>query len=206
MVREDAHDPDVARAWGGGTMPIVLGALAVFYFGAIFVEAVKNGALARWLPPPVAYFTQVAALFAGAARNVTDYRVEAFHCKDRSFSELDVAPWFPGNADNKESRFYRAIHFYGDAHPHRQTMRALDEYIVSHYESDRVAAAARGESRPAVGGVRFVRIHVPVGTPDDGQARYEHKPLADYPAEERKDLYYTPESKREERCKRLGAW
>jgi hypothetical protein len=198
-------DDGILRAWGHGAIPKALGAIAVVYFAAIFTEAAKSGSSARWLPAPLAYFTQVAALFPGAARNATDYRVEGFRCRDKSWSEIDVSPWFPIDADNKESRFYRAIHFYGDQHPHRQTLRALDEFIAEHYDADAVDASARGDAREPIAGVRFVRLHVPVGTPGDGQQRYEKKPLSSYPDEVRKDLYYTPESKRDERCARLGA-
>ena len=49
-----------------------------------------------------------------------------------------------------------------------------------------------------------MRLHVPFGKPGDGSPRYERRPLADYPEDERKHLYYTPESRREERCARIG--
>jgi hypothetical protein len=199
------EDDGVARAWGGGSITKVLGALAVAYFVVVWTEAAKSGTAAKWLRvAPVAYFTQIAALFPGAARHAIDYRVEGYRCRDKAWVELDVSPWFPIDADNKESRFYRAIHFYGDQHPHRQTLRALDEFIVSHVDSDAIDAAAQGRGGDPIGGVRFVRLHVPFGAPGDGSARYARKPLSEYPADERKDLYYTPESKREERCAQIG--
>jgi hypothetical protein len=205
MVSQELDDDDgVARAWGGGSIRYVLGALAALYLGALLTEAAKSGTSARWLPPPLAYFTQVAALFPGAARHATDYRVEGFRCRDRTFGEIDVRPWFRIDADNKESRFYRAMHFYGE-HPHRQTLRALEDYIVTRWNADAVDAAARGEVRDALGGVRFVRVQVPVGAPGDHAERYERKPLWAYPADERKDLYYTPASRRAERCGPIGA-
>jgi hypothetical protein len=152
----------------------------------------------------VAYFAQIAALFPGPTHHSIDYRVEGFRCRDKAWVEIDVSPWFPIDADNKEGRFYRAIHFYGDQHPHRQTLRALDEFIVTHYDGDIVDAASRGQGGgDPIGGVRFVRLHVPLGTPGDGSPRYQRTPLSEHPADERKDLYYTPESKREERCARL---
>jgi hypothetical protein len=196
-----SNDDDVARAFGGTAIAnVFLAAVALAYFGAIFTEAAKSGTSARWLPAPIAYFTQVAALFPGAARHAIDYRVEGYRCKDKTWSEIDVSPWFPIDSDNKESRFYRAIHFYGDQHPDRQTLRALDQFIVDRYDGDARDSAARGEPREPIAGVRIVKLLVPVGTPGDGQPRYEKKPLATYPAEQRKDLYYTPESRRDERC------
>ncbi len=196
-------DDGSARAWGGILVPGVLAALAAVYFAGLWSEAMKSGTAARWFPAPVAYFMQVAALFPGATRHAIDYRVEGFRCRDQAWSEIEVTPWFPIDADNKENRFYRAIHFYGDAHPLRQTLRALDEYIVSHYDADAIDSVAQGRGGDVIGGVRFVRLHVPVGKPGDGSARYERKPLDTYPADERRDLYYTPVSKREERCRLL---
>jgi hypothetical protein len=200
----------------------VLGAVAFVYLGSIWAEAaVKSAVSTRWLPGPLAYFAQIAALFPVPTRHAVDYRVEGFRCRDKAWVEIEVSPWFPIDADNKESRFYRAIHFYGDQHPHRQTLHALDEFIVSHYDGDIVDASSRGlggdtfhggaasgptPRAPAepIGGVRFVRLHVPLGSPGDGSPRYQRTPLWDHPADERKDLYYTPESKREERCRSIG--
>src|SRR6185369_16131667 len=99
-----------------------------------------------------AYFTQLAALFPGAARHAIDYRVEGYRCRDKTWVEIDVWPWFPIDAGNKENRFYRVIHFYGDAHPHRQTMRALDEFIVGRYDADLIDAASRGQRGDPIGG------------------------------------------------------
>jgi hypothetical protein len=200
----EREDDGVARAWGGRVVPGVLAALATVYFVGVWTEAREAGTAARWFPAPVAYFMQIAALYAGATHHATDYRAEGFRCRDRVWSEIDPSPWFPVDADNKENRFYRAIHFYGDHHPHRPTLRALDEFIVSHYDGDALDAAAAGRSSDPIGGVRFVRVSVPVGDPGDGSPRYERKPLDAYPADQRKDLYYTPESKRHERCAQLG--
>ena len=207
-------DRDVARAWGGRVVPGVLAAIAALYLVGIFAEAAtsKTGfsqhlltsRLGHDVGAPIAYFTQIAALFPGAAGHAIDYRVEGYRCRDKVWTELDVRPYFPIDADNKENRFYRAIHFYGDAHPHRQTLRALDELIVSRYDGDLIDAAARGQAGDPIGGVRFVKLHVPFGKPGDGSPRYERKPLDAYPDDQRKHLYYTPESKREERCNRIG--
>jgi hypothetical protein len=195
-------------------VPEVLAVIAALYFVGIFAEAAtsKTGASQHFLTrhlrhevgAPLAYFTQIAALFPGAAGHATDYRVEGYRCRDKTWTELDVRPYFPIDADNKESRFYRAIHFYGDAHPHRQTLRALDAFIVSRIDADLIDAASRGQAGDPIGGVRFVKLLVPFGKPGDGSPRYEKKPLESYPDDQRKHLYYTPESMREERCARIG--
>jgi hypothetical protein len=208
---DDREDVAVARAWGGWAVPLVLGAVSIVYFVGIFAEAAKTGSTARWLPEPIEYFTQVASLFPNAATFAVEFRAEGYRCRDKTWAEIDVAPWFPINADNKESRFHRVVHFYGDQHPqrtnwrpHRPTMRALDAFIVDHYDADVVDAAARGQDSSPIGGVRIVRLHVPIGAPGDGAARYERRPLAAHDADERKDLYYTLESERKERCALIG--
>lgn len=198
----DRNDEGVARAWGEAVVPkVIAGLLAAAYLAAVVTEARKSGSSAKWLPAPAAYFTQVAALFPHAARSALEYRVEGFQCREGKWIELDVRPWFPIDADNKENRFYRAMHFY---HDHRQTMRALDEFVITHYNADAVTAAAQGNGRELLGGVRFVRLLLPFGEPGEGAARYAHKALWEIPADERKDLYWTPESKREERCAKIG--
>jgi hypothetical protein len=195
-----SEEGEVARAWDDRrAAKIALGAVAAIYVSAVFLDAAKSG-LSRThlhLPAPVAYFTQVAALFPGASRHALDYRAEGYRCADGSFTELDVRPWFRVDADTKESRFYRLIHFYGEhTHPHRPTMRALDEFLVSRFNE-----AARKEGRALIGGVRITKLAVPFGKPGGTEERYRKKPLAEYPEAQQKVLYFTPESRREERCK-----
>ncbi len=205
---DERPDDEPVRAWGGVVVKLLLAIVSIVYFGCVFAEANKAGTAARLLPAPLAYFTQIAALFPGAARSAIDYRVEGWRCKDKAWAEIDVRPWFPIDADNKENRFYRTMHFFGE-HPHRETLRALDEFITSHYERDRIAAEARGDGRPAVGGVRFVRVKVPIGQPGEDTARYSRLPLASYAEDDRndrKDFYWTPESRRDARCAQLGAF
>lgn len=200
----ERNDDGVVRAWGGGAVPLVLGVLAVVYFVSVWSEAaIRSGVSRKWLPAPLSYFAQIATLFPGPTAHALDYRAEGWRCRDKTWAEIDVSPWFAIDAEHKESRFYRAIHFYGDKSPHRPTLQALDEFIVDHYDSDAIDAAARGRGGDLIGGVRFTRISVPVGKPGDGSPRYEKKPLGEVPAEQRRHLYYTPESKREERCARI---
>lgn len=195
MSMED--DRQVARAWRGAAPKVALGVVAAIYLCAVFVEASKEGSASKVmkLPAPLAYFSQLAALFPHASKRAIDYRVEGFRCKDEAFVELDTTAYFPIDAGNKENRFYRAIHFYGDAHPHRQTLRALDEFITTHENSRR---SLGGE---VIGGIRLTKVTTPFGTPGQKEDRYRPKPISDYPEEQRKVLYYSPQSKREERCK-----
>jgi hypothetical protein len=205
MDRRD--DPQIARAWGDGVAPrVALGAIAALYIAGVFLEGSKTGLAAKLLkfPPPLAYFSQVAGLFPHAARNAIDYRVEGYRCKDGAWFEIDHRPWFPIDAEHKENRFYRAMHFYADGgHPHRQTLRRLDDFIVTHYN-----AAAPVGGRPGrdgatdmIGGVRFTKVTTPIGNPGEPAERYRRRPIAEYPEDQRKVLFYTPESKREERCR-----
>jgi hypothetical protein len=198
------EDPEVARSFGGAVVPVILGVIALAYLGAVWSEARKPGTSAKWLPAPLAYFTQIAALFPGASRHAIDYRVEGWRCRDKQWVEIDHRAWFPIEADNKESRFYRAMHFYADGRAHRQTLQALDEFIVDHHNADTIDLRAQGKGGDEIGGVRFVKLTTPFGNPGDGSPRYERKPLTSFAEDQRKDMYYTPESKREKRCAQIG--
>jgi hypothetical protein len=198
MDRTDT--PEVASAWGDKVAPrVILGAIAAYYFVAVFAEANHSGTAAKMLPAPLAYFAQVASLFPHASRHAIDFRAEGFRCKDGTWFEMDPHPWFPIDADNKENRFYRAMYFYGDGHPHRATLHALDDFLVKHYNE-----AARGHGGEAIGGVQFTKVTTPFGNPGEGSERYKRRPLAEVPEDQRKVLYHSPESKREERCKWIG--
>lgn len=207
MDRND--DPQVARAWGDSAAPkVALGVIAAVYLLGVFLEGSKTGLATKLLkfPAPLAYFVQVAGLFPHAARHAIDYRVEGFRCKDGAWVEIDHRPWFPIDVEHKENRFYRTMHFYGDAHPHRHTMRWLDDYIVTHYNAATPVGGRPGRdgATDPLGGVRFSKVTVPIGNPGEGADRYRRRPLADYPEDQQKVLYYTPEKKREERCRWNG--
>ncbi len=196
---EEREDDGVLRAWRGRAAPVVLGVIAAAYVAAVWSEAVKVDTSARWMPEPLAYFTQIARLFPRAALATIEYHVEGFRCRDATWTEIDVRPEFPIDADNKENRFYRALHFY---HAHRPTMRALDAFIVTRENERAIDAAARGLGGDRIGGIRVHRLTIPFGAPGEGAARYAKRPLLAYPEDERKELYHTPESMREERCAR----
>jgi hypothetical protein len=196
---EPGERPNVAESFGSGAVTVALTVAAFVYFAAVFLEAAGSKLPSRWLPRPVLFFTQDAALFPGAAKVAIEYRAEGWLCQEQRWTELDTRPFFPIDADDKENRFYRAMHFF---YEHRPTMQALDAFLVAHENAAVVAAAATGQGGGGgrIGGVRFSRVSVPVGTPGEPQQRYEHRPLDSFPESYRHALYWTRETKREERC------
>jgi hypothetical protein len=191
MAAADRGDEEpIARGLRGRAAPLAIGAVAVVYLSAIWIEAVDAGSAARRLslPAPIAYFTQIAGLFERAARHALDHRVEGYACGEGKWVEIDVSPSFPIEAENKENRLYRALHFYSE---HRPTMRALDKFVVDRH-NDR--------SAQKIGGVRFVRLRLPLPEPGAPVPRFSRRPLETYPEEARKNLYWTPESTRITRC------
>jgi hypothetical protein len=198
---DEREDQEIPRAWHGARATVALSVVALGYFGAVWTEAVKSGTSAKWLPAPVAYFTQVAGLFPRAAKVALDYRVEGWRCREKKWEEIDVFPYFPIDADNKENRFYRVFHFYSQD---RTTLRALEDFIVDRYNGDVIAAEAAGRGGARIGGIRLTRLTLPFGDPGEGSERFARKPLAAIPEDERKVLYHTPESSREKRCPQIA--
>jgi hypothetical protein len=198
---QQAVPPDVVRAWGRPTTVTALIALSGLYFASIFFDGAAKGLPARLLPRPLAYFTQTTALFTHAATMAIEYRAEGFRCDGDRWTEIDVRAFFPMDADDKESRFQRVMHFYRENRP---TMQALEEYVMGRYNRAALAAASAGRGGDAepIAGVRFLSLRIPFGAPGGGAERYERKPLSSYPEDIRKPWYFTPASKREDRCKK----
>jgi hypothetical protein len=169
---------------------------AAIYLAAVFAECLRVGVTAHVLPAPLTYFAQIAGLYTAPATVTLEYRAEGWFCRERAWREIDVAPEFPSDADHKENRFYRAMHFYGERQKHVPTLRALDDFLVNRYDARSPGAR--------IGGVRFVKVRIPFGKPGDGSARYQKKPLGEYPKEERRTMWITPEATREERCRSSG--
>jgi hypothetical protein len=94
------------------------------------------------------------------------------------------------DADNKENRFYRALHFFKGNRPGSQ---AIDEYLVTRHNL-RVGHDER------IGGVRLLSLREPLPEPGKPIAPYARRALDTYPADERKNWYWTPNSKRAARC------
>jgi hypothetical protein len=170
------------------TLLIVLGG---FYIAAVFCEAV-GFQLYGLVYRPVLFFCQIAKLFPTAATHSIEYRAEGYTCGGRVV-EIDVRPYFPIHADDKENRFDRAMFFYRTEKP---VMEALESYVMREYnrtEPDKI------------GGVIFLSLRVPIPPPGTPFPRYERAPLADHPKEQRKVWYVTPHDVVLSRCKEGGA-
>ena len=175
-----------ARGPGSPRFRRILAVVAALYLAGIWLE-VAGAPLQKLVPRPILYFMQVAKLFPHAVPMATEFRAEAYSCADRVYREIDVRPFFPIRANDKENRFERAMFFYR----HQPlVMRALDDYIVA-------SADAAGT---AVGGVRFLSVRIPIPPPGQMTEPYTRKALHDYPAEYRKAWYQTPGAVRRARC------
>jgi hypothetical protein len=175
---------DVVR----GRVRTGLVSLAFVYLMTVWLDAVGSNIPARYFPRVWLYFAQIAALFPRAGAASIDYRAEGYVCATRRWIEIDVRPWFPLEADTKENRFYRALQFY---RAERKVLRELDDFVV---------ARNNAGAGPKIGGVRFSSLRLPYPKLGDRLQPYERKPLAEHPDSVKKAWYWTPASKRRERC------
>ncbi len=179
--------PRIELAPGSPGFRRALVALGVAYIAAMFSEAVGwqlHGLIWR----PILFFCQIAALFPTAATHSIEYRAQGYTCGNRVV-EVDVRPFFPIHADDKESRFDRAMYFY---RTDRTTMEALESYVLGEYNRNEL---------DKIGGVVFLSLRIPVPQPGSAFPRYERKPLTDYPSEQRKVWYFTPHETVQKRCR-----
>jgi hypothetical protein len=159
-----------------------------FYVAAMFFEGSGLMQLHRLVPRPFLFFCQIASLFPHAATHSIEYRAQGYTCNNRVV-ELDLRPYFPIHADDKENRFDRAMFFYRQE---RTVMRALEAYVMrEHNRAD----------PDKIGGVSFLSLRIPLPPPGQPYPRYERKPLSDYPAEYRKVWYVTPHDTVLRRCR-----
>ena len=161
--------------------------VAALYLVTVWLDGVGSTWPAKLTPRPWLYFSQVAALFVNAAPKVIDYRAEGWSCSERRWTEVDVRPYFRIDADNKENRFQRALQFY---RKNRNVMRALEDFIVARHN----ASGAR------IGGVRFSSLRLDYPAPGQHVAPFEQKPVSSYSGEQKHDWYWTPTSRRVQRC------
>jgi hypothetical protein len=186
--------PRLAQPWAPRRLRQVAAVLAGLYVFAVWLDAAGNGAADPALPLPLRFFVQEAALFPHAARDVIEWRAEAWFCDGERFAELDVRPYFPIRRDDKESRFYRAMFFH---YRQRRVLEALDKFIVE--QQNRAHPEAR------IGGVMLLDLRIPIPPPGTPERRYERLPLTDYPQEvERKYWYVTASDDRTRRCEESG--
>lgn len=189
------RDPEVADVWGRSALGKALLVLGALYLFGIWVDCIKEGLPMKVLPRQAAFFLQIAALFPRAATMAIDYRAEAWICSEKRWVEIDTRPTFPIDADDKENRFQRTMHFYRE---HRKTMQALERFVVeSHNDGHADDGIPRDQK---IGGARFLSLRIPFGNPGEKVERTKREPLATYPEEMRHNWYWTPKSKRQERC------
>jgi hypothetical protein len=182
--------PRLAPRWGPRWLGRAAAVLGAVYLLSMWVDAIGTGIPERLFPLPLRFFVQEAALFPRAAPNAIEWRVQAFFCGPRRFSELDVRPFFPIRADDKESRFARAMFFH---HNQYRVMEALDAYIS--------AEQNRAHPDAPIGGVMLLSLRLPIPPPGSDEPRYRRLPLTDYPrAVERHYWYVTPTEDRTRRC------
>ena len=173
---------DARRRWTRG----ILGAIAFAYLVTVWLDGVGSNVPAKLLPRPWVYFSQVSALFPYASPVVIDYRAEGWSCAEHAWREIDVRPYFPIDADNKENRFQRGMQFYKQTRP---VMRELEDYVVGHESATQ-----------KIGGVRFSSLRIPYPKPGERVSEATHKPMSDYPKDQKKVWYWTPSSRRADRC------
>jgi hypothetical protein len=169
--------------------------LAAAYLVGIFVYGVGCTAQYRVMPGDVSNLLEVAALFPRASHEVTSYRIEGWACNDRLWEEVDYRAHFRLHAEDKENIFERTLGLY---HGDTAVMDDLEEYVVRRHNARAVAdGTATGQT---IGGVRFVRIGIPIPKPGSELGPFRHKSLAAYPKRERHVVYTTPQADIDHRC------
>jgi hypothetical protein len=174
--------------------PAALRVVAGAYLVGIFVYGVGCTAQYKVIPGDVSYYLEVAALFPNVSRVATEYRVEGWACHDNLWEELDYRPYFRLHQDDKENVFQRVLSLYRQDTP---TMEDLEDYIVVRHNAGGQDGVASGQP---IGGVRFVKVAVPIPKPGEPVVRYKHKSLATYPKNERHIVYRTPKPDIDARC------
>src|SRR6185503_19997084 len=120
-------DRDLARILYQRLARWLLLVIAVIYLAAIWIDCWPGQLERKLLGGTLTYFAQVAGLFGSAAQAAIDYRAEGWSCKDARWIELDTSADFPMDADNKENRFGRLMHFHRED---RETMQAVERFLI----------------------------------------------------------------------------
>ena len=155
---------------------------------------------------PVIFFMQATALFPRADAYALEFRIQAWSCTDLAWKPMDPTPYFPIQADDKESRLQRVAYFYKKE---KIVMRALDQYVYDAHTED---PGGDGIDGP-IGGIKLVQVDTPLPPPGSDVVRYQWNPLAPIAdplpdcADKKKgevfpacNLYYAPNSTRKKRC------
>ncbi|MGE5187124.1 MAG: hypothetical protein ACM31C_33975 [Acidobacteriota bacterium] len=187
------RDSEIARGPGPRWLRITLAVVAGIYLAALIKHPSSSGSLGS-----VAFFTEATKLFPEADNVALEYRLDAWSCEAHAWLPLDPRPYFPIEADDKESRFQRLGYFYGDragGETRRTVMNALDDYILAHHESVDDGVAGK------IGGIKFFKVSRPLPAVGDEVPRYVYRPLAAPPPEAKlTELFHTRASIRKARC------
>lgn len=180
-----------------------LAAAAALYFVGLFAYSTGWKTVpTRSAMKPAAFFLESAALLPKADEIAFEYRLEGWSCRRKRWERLDPRPYFPIEADNKESRFQRLAWFFRKSANYTTVMAALDDYIAAHRADDDGILGA-------IGGIRVYEVWRALPPVGDATARYSFHPLAPLePDEHRKDVrdgdghrfYATPRDDRKKRC------
>ncbi len=188
----------VARGPGGPPVRIAIAALAGLYLLLLVIQPAHRG----W-KAPFAYFLECTQLFPEAdwvgksdatkVPGAKELRVEAWSCDRDRWEPLDPRPYFPIQADDKESRLPRMVHFYIEegttAADKRATAHALEDFLFEHHDHDGADDGVPGR----LGGIRLQRVATPFDAVGDNVPRYHYDPLAPVPANAHvTTLYHTP--------------
>ncbi len=187
-MKKPEPTPPIARGPGPRWFRFGLVALAVVYYGALVHH--PQAQARKWVRP-AAFFTEATCLFPRSNVIAQEFRLEVWVC-GKEWELIDPSPYFPIRPDDKESRLQRLGYFYNRSRP---AMQALDAYVSAGH-----AAGADDGVPGKIGGIRLVRVERPLPAPGDPVERYHFDPRAPIPPEQRRDLYYTPESQRKRRC------
>lgn len=174
---------------------VVLRAIAGIYLVGLWLEAAGCPLPARTLPPSLFYFTEIAALFPYASTGAVDYRAEGWVCSEGNWEEMDVRPYFPLDPDDKENRFQRAVNIYLDT---PSVMEGIDAYLVRRHDAGDEADGIERGAR--IGGVRIVRLRMPIPHLGEPPTHYTRHPLWEAPAIDKQVVYTTPRATMMERC------
>jgi hypothetical protein len=164
--------------------------LAVLYLAGLFFDGIGYDAPLRGLPGPLRYAIEVAALFPDAAKSISEYRAEAWMCKEHRWQELDTRKYFWLDPDDKENRFQRALHFY---HEEMVVKRAIDVYLTNSHNHRETNSPDDGiPPTSKIGGVRILIVRWPMPKPGDKLIPYSVVPLAKLRPDATKNAFYEP--------------
>jgi len=171
----------------------ILVALAGVYLCLVPLNILQPAFSHRWIPGPLLYFSQIAGLFPEAKTNDVEYRAEGWFCEDGIYKEIDIRPFFPIQADNKENRFARAMYFYRNS---PFVLSKLSGFVMESYNArvGNLGNTGIPADTGRIGGVRLVAALTPIPPVGTGAARYQRKPLADYDFSERR-IWFEPSSR-----------